>query len=216
MILAINTAEREHEMALLQGDELLVERRWTGSRDDVERLVPVLNEMLNEAGRDRTDIKDILVVKGPGPYTAVRMGVSFANALAEGLGAQLHEIGTFDLMVHKAATADPVLVVLFAGGLSVAVHHEGELQIGSLSSLLADFSHEDFKVVSELNETLASELHSICLEKRWQEVKGQGLKTLGELIAHSGLGIAKAVPLVEESYLRAPKITSSTNPWKQA
>jgi len=104
MILALNTAQREHELALLNGDGILAEEKWISTRDDVETLVPRLERMLEELGLDKSEINDIVVVNGPGPYTAVRMGVSFANALSEGLQAQLHSISTFELMVKKVAS----------------------------------------------------------------------------------------------------------------
>lgn len=216
MILAINTAQRSHELALIEGDELLAEEIWTGSRDDIERLVPTLENMLEDLGLERQDITDIVVVNGPGPYTAVRMGVSFANALAEGLKAQLHSMSTFDCMIRKAATTDKVLALLFAGGMHAALHVEGETKIDSLSSLLAPHSHGNTKVVAELNETQTKELKSICLEKEWELVVGHELQSLGEMILTDGLSLATPVDLVKDSYLRAPNITASSNPWKKS
>jgi tRNA threonylcarbamoyl adenosine modification protein YeaZ len=216
MILAINTAQHAHELALIDGDELLAEEIWPGSRDDIERLVPTLESMLEDLGLDRKEITDVLVVHGPGPYTAVRMGVSFANGIAEGLGAQLHSLSTFDCMIRKVASPDKVLALLFAGGMHAALHFDGETKIDSLSTLLAEHAHENTKVVAELNETQSIELHSICLEKGWEEIKGHELQSLGEVILTDGLSIATPVDLVKDVYLRAPKITASSNPWKKA
>jgi len=215
MILALNTAQREHEMALLNGDAILAEEKWVSSRDDVETLVPRLEAMLEGLGLDKSEIHDIVVVNGPGPYTAVRMGVSFANALSEGLQAQLHSISTFDLMVKKLATTDKVLALLFAGGLDAAVYHEGDVQLGSLSTILAKHSHGDTKVVAELNEAQSIELKGICLEKGWQEVEGHERSSMAEVILTFGLKAAQAVDLADAQYLRSPKITQSANPWKK-
>jgi len=216
MILAINTALKEHELALIEGDDILGQEIWRGSRDDVDQLVPKLSSMLNELGLNKKEITDIVVVNGPGPYTAVRMGVSFANGLAEGLGAKLHQLSSFELLTHKVGTTDPVLAVVFGGGLNVAVYHDGSFKQGALSSLLAEYSHDDYKVISELNETLSTELHSICLEKRWKEIEGHEQQSMAEVLLTAGLELCTPVDLVAEQYLRAPKITPSNNPWKKA
>lgn len=216
MILAINTSQREHEMAIIDGDKILLERIWTDEKDDVDRLVPTLEDMLEELAIEKDDIKDIAVVNGPGPFTAVRVGISFANALAEGLKAELHQIDTFTLLREKAALKDPILVVLNAGGLDVGVSHEHEVKVGPMADLLAEHSHDSsIHVVFEGNETQGNELHSICLEKEWEEIPTRELQSMAEMILTSGLEVFGLVDLVEPYYLKSPKITKSSDPWKQ-
>jgi tRNA threonylcarbamoyl adenosine modification protein YeaZ len=212
MILAINTTSNEHELALIEEGELISEERWRSNRDDVERLVPTLKGMLDEAGLEKSEITDVLVITGPGPFTAIRTGVSFANGLAEGLGAKLYAMDTFELLKKKVASSEPVIAILHAGGLDVAVSEE-EVKVGALSSLLAPFTHHKYKVVAEIKEVHHDELHSICLEKGWEQVEGHKLQTLGEVVLTYGL--PEPVEMAEAYYLRGPMITKSSNPWKK-
>lgn len=212
MILAINTAQHVHELALLNDGKILAEERWPTERDDVDRLVPLLKDMLEKLGLDKSEITEILVVNGPGSFTAVRTGISFANALAEGLGAKLYSIDTFDLLVQKTAHND-ALPLLFAGGLDVGLKHDGEVKVGPISALLAELPHNKYSVVAELNESQSDELHSICLEKGWKRVEGHELQTLGEAILTYGL--PEPTNHVEPIYLKRPVITKSSNRWKQ-
>lgn len=225
MILALNTAQSSHELALLrQGKDasltLLKELRWPADRKGVETLVPRLQELLSEADISKSELTAVLSIKGPGSFTSLRTGVAFANALAEGLRAsqpvKTYELDTFELLALKAATHDPLLVLLPAGGLDAGVFFEGELKVGHLSDLLAKLPHNPaLKVASELGETLSDELHSIAHEKGWHVLESHEIQTLGEALQTQGLSSAQECEIVEPFYLRGPKITLSSDPWKQ-
>lgn len=225
MILALNTAEPIHELALFDpGAGLFYEKRWPEDRKYVETLVPKLEALLTEAGATKKDIKAVLVVKGPGSFTSVRTGVAFANALAEGLSVKLFELSTFELFARKLATRDPVLVVLSAGGLDVGVQsfENGKLsadapKVGPIATLLAEIPHSSsLKVIFQVGETAEDELKSIALEKGWQLVAEHDRLTLGQSLQALGPDGAHAVDTVQPLYLKGPKITVSSDPWKQA
>ena len=225
MILALNTAEPIHELALFDpGAGLFFEKRWPEDRKDVETLVPKLEALLTEAGATKEEIKAVLVVKGPGSFTSVRTGVAFANALAEGLSVKLFELSTFELFARKLATTDPVLVVLAAGGLDVGVQSfenakksTDAVKVGPIATLLAEFPHDpSLKVIFQVGETAEDELKSIALEKGWQLVAEHERLTLGESLQSLGLDGAHPVDTVQPLYLKGPKITISSDPWKQA
>ncbi len=214
MILAINTAQKVHELALIGSGKILMEKSWSDSKDDVEKLTPTLKAMLAELGVDKSQIDSILVVSGPGSFTSLRTGVAFANALASALPAKLYAIDTFELLRRKAAI-DSVLVILNAGGLDVAVRHEKETEVGALSTLLHKFPHEKFSVVSECTETQEEELNGICIEKKWKQIKGHELQTLGETVLTFDFENLKPLKVVEPIYMKGPVITKSANKWKQ-
>ena len=141
MILAINTATHTHELALVDDGKILLEKSWQDSKDDVEKLTPTLAGMLSEIGINKSEIDSILVVSGPGSFTSLRTGVAFANALASALSSKLYAIDTFELLSRKAAIK-PLLVILNAGGLDVALHHD-ETHIGHLADVVRNFPHEN-------------------------------------------------------------------------
>ncbi len=225
MILALNTAQAFHELALLQQNgsalKLLKEQTWFEDRKDVDTLVARLQTFLDETGTTKEELTAVVVVKGPGSFMSLRTGVAFANALVEGLSASrtqrlpLYELTTFECLARKAAL-DPLLVILPAGGLDVGVHFKGEIKVGPLSPLLAELPHDSgLRVAAELSETLRDELKSIALEKGWALLEAHELQTLGEALQTLGLSGLTAVELVEPFYLRGPKITLSSDPWKQ-
>jgi tRNA threonylcarbamoyl adenosine modification protein YeaZ len=234
MILAINTAQSVHELALIDkiseddlGEaEILTEKEWQASNDDLEKLVPTLDTMLNETGTPKEEITEVLVVNGPGPFTALRTGIAFANALAHSLNTKLFEISTFDLLMLKVATKHPLLVVLNAGGGEIAVEsyeaanltdgkiREGDLKIGKITEVLAAFEEGKYQVVTEVTEGQTEELSAFVKSKNWDEITGHKLQTLGEMILTFGFKNLTSTNQAEVIYLRDPVITKSQDPWK--
>lgn len=216
MILALNTAQPVHELAFLDEEKILVEENWVDDHQVTETLVPRITSALKNLGMERMEIHEIVVLRGPGSFTSLRAGVAFANALAEGLHAKLYTLDLFELLRRRAASADPVLVVLNAGGLDVAVEWKGERKIGPLSALLAAVPHDQsLQVVAELKETQMDELRSIAREKEWKIVEGHELQTLGEVLLTDGLASLESTKMAEALYLKGPKITLSKDPWKK-
>ncbi|MBU0982185.1 tRNA (adenosine(37)-N6)-threonylcarbamoyltransferase complex dimerization subunit type 1 TsaB [Patescibacteria group bacterium] len=242
MILALNTSQPLHEIALIDEAKILphtnenecgrsalssaeakatersilLEKTWQDQKDTLDRLIPLLEGMLSELAIEKSQITDIAVVKGPGPFTAVRTGVAFVNALAEGLQARLHEIDTLTLLRLKAASKDQVISVVNAGGNDVGVLTHHEVKVGQLATLLAPHPHDkSTKLVSECTETQEDELNGICLEKGWTHLEGHKLLTLAEVILTYGLDQFGLTENVEPYYLKKPVITKSKNPWKK-
>ena len=60
-------------------------------RGHVERLAPMVAEVLAEAGLTPTNLDGIAVTTGPGSFTGARLGVSFARGLA--LAASIPAVG---------------------------------------------------------------------------------------------------------------------------
>lgn len=224
MILAINTAEREHELTLLKENpsnkgewELIAQKFWFDDKKDVENLTPFLQGILEETGLMKSEITDIVVVRGPGQFTSLRTGVAFANALAYGLEARLFAISTFELLQRKAAVTDPVLAILHAGRFDCGVQFNNEpVRVGALAALLNDYPHEHgIHVIAELPEELDKELSSIIHEKKWKRVLGHELQNMGEMLMTYGLNGLSQIEIVEPFYLKGPHITKSSDPWKK-
>ena len=70
-------------------------------RSSSERLVPELRAVLAGQGRDAGQVRTIAVVRGPGSFTGVRIGVAAAKGLAEAVGAQV--VGLSRLAVMAAS-----------------------------------------------------------------------------------------------------------------
>lgn len=118
--LGIDTASAEASVAVLRGDDLLAERRWTLETTFSQELLAAIDALLREAGVSRDAIASIAVDAGPGGYSGLRTGVATAQGLALALDIPLAGVGRLE------AQAYPHL----AGGRPVvAVHDPGRGQI---------------------------------------------------------------------------------------
>ncbi|MBQ5372084.1 MAG: tRNA (adenosine(37)-N6)-threonylcarbamoyltransferase complex dimerization subunit type 1 TsaB, partial [Rikenellaceae bacterium] len=71
-------------------------------RDHARNVAVYVDELLRERDIDADEIDAIAVGKGPGSYTGLRIGVSFAKGLCYGLGKPLIAIGSLDALVEVA------------------------------------------------------------------------------------------------------------------
>jgi len=109
--LVIETATAACSVALLDGDRVLAARHELVGRGHAERLVPMIGEVLAEAGQNRTDL--IQVDCGPGSFTGIRVGIAAARGLALAWGVP---VSGFSALALIAATAMEDVGVALSGG----------------------------------------------------------------------------------------------------
>jgi tRNA threonylcarbamoyl adenosine modification protein YeaZ len=81
---------------LLRGDRILAARAEAMGRGQAERLMPMLEEMLAEAGAGWRDLAAIGVGTGPGNFTGVRISVAAARGLAVALAIPAIGVSGFE------------------------------------------------------------------------------------------------------------------------
>ena len=96
-ILAFDTSAAHCAAALLTDDTCLT-RIDPMDKGQAERLIPLLEELLSEAGRTWADLDAIAVGIGPGNFTGVRISVAAARGLALGRGIAAIGISTLEAL----------------------------------------------------------------------------------------------------------------------
>jgi tRNA A37 threonylcarbamoyladenosine modification protein TsaB len=85
-----------HCAAALLLDGRVTARAEPMTRGQAERLVPLIEEMLGQAGLDFGDLDRIGVGVGPGNFTGIRIAVATARGLALGLKIPAIGVNSFD------------------------------------------------------------------------------------------------------------------------
>ena len=101
LILCIETGTDVCSVGLAENGQLVALRESCG-RDHARTVAVYVDELLRERDVDADEIDAIAVGKGPGSYTGLRIGVSFAKGLCYGLRKPLIAIGSLDALVEVA------------------------------------------------------------------------------------------------------------------
>jgi len=112
LILGFDTSAAHCAAALLCGDRLLAEAHEDMKRGQAERLFPLLEDVLAQAGVGWSDLSAIGVGIGPGNFTGIRLSVSAARGLA--LARAIPAVGISSLDALAYGTKGPVLACLAA------------------------------------------------------------------------------------------------------
>ena len=171
LVLGIETSCDETGVALVRGNELLVDAtassmdehaRFGGiipevaSRAHLEAMIPTIQQAIGEADVDLSEVDAIAVTAGPGLVGPLTIGASAAKALAIGLGKPLygvnHVIGhaCVDQLVHGAFPERVMALVVSGGHSSLLLIDDVATSVNELGSTLDDAAGEAFDKVGRL------------------------------------------------------------------
>ena len=102
LILCIETGTDVCSVGIAKDGELLSLRESDEGRDHARKVGVFVDELLRETGIGPDDLDAVAVGKGPGSYTGLRIGVSFAKGLAYGLRKPLVAVGSLDALAEVA------------------------------------------------------------------------------------------------------------------
>jgi tRNA threonylcarbamoyladenosine biosynthesis protein TsaB len=101
-LLVLETSGRVGEVAVALGAEVRARRRLDEARRHARDLAPVVAELLAGQGWQARDLHGVIVSRGPGSYTGLRVGVMSAKALAYATGCALLGVETFAAVALRA------------------------------------------------------------------------------------------------------------------
>ena len=102
LILCIETGTDICSVGLVNNGELISLRESDSGRDHAKKVALFVDELLRETGVQPADLDAIAVGKGPGSYTGLRIGVSFAKGMCYALNIPLIAVGSLDALTEVA------------------------------------------------------------------------------------------------------------------
>lgn len=116
MILAIDTSTARLGIAVFNGTEILGESCWTSANRHTVSLAPAVNELLTNLDIGKKKLKALAIALGPGSFTSLRVGLSFAKGFSLGLGTPVIGVPTLDITAAQQPLAEmPLCAFLQAG-----------------------------------------------------------------------------------------------------
>jgi tRNA threonylcarbamoyladenosine biosynthesis protein TsaB len=101
-LLILETSSAIAQVAVAEGPRLLGIRSLEESRRHARDLTPAVAEVLTGLGWKPRDLDGILVNRGPGSYTGLRVGIMSAKTLAYATGSALLAIDAFAAIAFQA------------------------------------------------------------------------------------------------------------------
>lgn len=105
LVLGLDTATSACAAALWRDGAVLAVRAMALQRGQAEWLLPLVGDVLEEAGVGYADLDRIGVVTGPGTFTGLRIGLAAARGLALATGRPLAGFSSFEAALHATDPA---------------------------------------------------------------------------------------------------------------
>jgi tRNA threonylcarbamoyl adenosine modification protein YeaZ len=143
-LLAIDTGTSRIVVAAGAPDgRLVLALDWPAGHRHGERLLPGIEQLLEETQLDRGDLGGIVVGTGPGAFTGLRVGLATAKTLAHARGLPIAGVGTGEALLRAAgadAKAPPGDLVLL---MPAGPHDRVEVRAGREARLLPGGTEPD-------------------------------------------------------------------------
>lgn len=126
-ILALNTATHAESVALLSHDKVIATKKWKSNKNESSKLLTSALSILKKTKLSFEDLDGILCVTGPGPFSAIRIGIATANALGFSMKKPVYAVTAETIWLlrkewyMKRKKAKNVFVVASAGKGNLAL-----------------------------------------------------------------------------------------------
>lgn len=101
-ILAIDTSNYPLGVALIEDNQVLGEYITNLKKNHSVRIMPAIQTLMKDCERVPAQLTKIVVAKGPGSYTGVRIGVTIAKTLAWSLKIPLVGVSSIEIIAAGA------------------------------------------------------------------------------------------------------------------
>lgn len=103
-MLAINTSTPQFSIGLLlENGSLVTEYSMSPGAKNYNGVMPAIDYLLETSEVHATDIHAVMVAKGPGSFTGLRVGISAAKGFCQGLGIPIIAVSSLEAMASQAS-----------------------------------------------------------------------------------------------------------------
>jgi tRNA threonylcarbamoyl adenosine modification protein YeaZ len=194
VLLAIDTSSGTAVAVLVDG-AVVSEFYEPDTMQHAEQIGLQIRKVLDAANKKSSDVTDVAVGLGPGPFTGLRVGIAAAKMFAEGVGAAIFGVGSLDAIAFSKDLTEPTLVLTDARRSEVFyVLYQGKSRAGAPKAILGPGVKKQTDLEAEL------------------QASGQSYEIVSGSISAASLGLLALAQLADgtanssivANYLRAP------------
>lgn len=186
IVLGIDASLDACSVAVVAGGQVFAHLSEPMTRGQAERLAPIAREAAAQAGVAFGRLDRVAVTTGPGSFTGVRIGLSFARALALSIGKPCVGVSTLEaLALEDGENGLRAALIETPGASYFALYEDGEARIAP--------------------RNIGRGEHDALLGGA--ELRGPGATVNAAALAARAARLDPALYLPNPTYLRAPHVT---------
>ena len=136
-----------------------------------EYMIVELNKLLEKHNIKKEDITDVMVAKGPGSYTGVRIAITIAKTIAVALNAKLYAVSS--LRVEKNGDVPSICLINARSNRSYVGVYKGQEILLNACIMKND---EVMKYIADHPD------YSVCGDTKYLNVEGIESNTMKEML----------------------------------
>ena len=188
-ILSLETSAKAVSTAVVENGEVLAYAYQCSGLTHSRTLMPMVEDMLNNAELSLDDIDALAVAAGPGSFTGLRIGVSALKGLAWAKELPCYGVSTLEAMAQNLAHTNALLICAMDARRNQVYNALFEAKGGSLTRLCPDRAIGLDELIAELTD-----------DTRTKIVLGDGGKLCHAALERAGIESALApLPLLHQN-----------------
>jgi len=201
-VLGIETSSRRGSVALLERGQVVATASHEELNAHAERLLPLIDRALAEAGWSRATLERVAVGVGPGSFTGLRVGIALGQGIAVGLGIDLVGVGSLRAMAAAVPSDRPgsrwALLDARRGEIFLAAYDQGGNELlapvaippADIESRMAEVSAPETRILlGEVLEVLPSTSGARLRSHETDLPHASAVARLGELATPAEAGV---------------------------
>src|SRR5699024_967881 len=149
--LAIDTSNQILGVALMKGKKIVGEFVTNIAKNHSTRLMPAVDHLMKEVQVSPEQLEKIIVAKGPGSYTGVRIGLTTAKTMAWALNIPIIGISSLEALSYQGRFSSTVICPFFNARRGLVYTGLYKLENRSVKRI----SKEQNRVITDWLERLA-------------------------------------------------------------
>lgn len=241
-ILAIETATKVCSVAVAEEDMVIGETSLFAPRVHAERLVIIINNLLENLKLSYDDLDAVAVSIGPGSFTGLRIGLSVAKGIAFAQDKKLISVPTLEAIAHHVLTYDDskkiIVPILHARAdefyYSIFKFEDGELKmktefrVAEADEIAEELSQESILVGEGVVEFSKLVLNGVeghaAAERKFRSNQMRNIAASARDVATIALekfkrdefaDLRNSVPMYIKDFVAVPKGTGKGNSFKK-
>ncbi|MRH44878.1 tRNA (adenosine(37)-N6)-threonylcarbamoyltransferase complex dimerization subunit type 1 TsaB [Aquibacillus halophilus] len=112
-ILSIDTSNQTMGIAIVKDGQLAGEYITNVKKNHSVRLMPAIDQLMRDTETSPEDLKKIVVAKGPGSFTGIRIGLSTAKTMAWALKIPVVAVSSLEAVAYQGSFFDQLICPFF-------------------------------------------------------------------------------------------------------